>query len=65
MLDGRKLLCSAAVSREELSIQQEGTEKNRDKRNLRLLKCGLVVYGSKESEGVSQTDMAKRAQVLC
>lgn len=28
------------------------------------MKCGLVAYGSKESEGVSQTDMAKRAQVV-
>lgn len=64
MLDGRRLSCTLAVSQEELSKKDDGDEKIKDKRNLRLLKCGLVAHGYKEAEGVSQTDMAKRAQVF-
>lgn len=63
LLDGRKLSCIQALSQKELSEKQDVPEKDKDKRNLRFLKCGLIPYGSKESEGVSQTDMAKRAQL--
>lgn len=63
-LDGRKLLCTYAVSRGEVSkIYDQSTKVNKDKRNLRLLKCGLIMQESKAAEGVSKTDMAKRAQL--
>ncbi|KFM79965.1 RNA-binding protein 28, partial [Stegodyphus mimosarum] len=63
VLDGRRLLCVLAVSQEELREKSNETKKPSDKRNLRLLKVGLILPNSVEAEGVSQSDMAKRAQL--
>ncbi|XP_035216871.1 RNA-binding protein 28-like, partial [Stegodyphus dumicola] len=63
VLDGRRLLCVLAVSQEELREKSNETKKPSDKRNLRLLKVGLILSNSAEAEGVSQADMAKRAQL--
>ncbi|KAG8191638.1 hypothetical protein JTE90_012354 [Oedothorax gibbosus] len=63
VVDGRKLTCSLAMSREDVSHVGDDTKKPKDKRNLNLLRVGLIMRDSKESEGVSPADMAKRAQL--
>lgn len=63
-LDGRKLCCTLAISREELQTRNESdTKTGKDKRNLSLLKVGLIKKGSVEAEGVSQSDLTKRAKL--
>lgn len=64
MVDGRKLTCSYAMSREDVSHVGEDAKKPKDKRNLNLLRVGLIMPNSKESEGVSPSDMTRRAQVI-
>ncbi|XP_054716189.1 RNA-binding protein 28-like [Uloborus diversus] len=62
-LDGRKLTCNYAMSREDITQKNDATKKPKDKRNLNLLKCSVIIPGSKEAEGVSQSDMAHRLQL--
>nr|XP_015918708.1 RNA-binding protein 28 isoform X2 [Parasteatoda tepidariorum] len=63
LVDGRKLTCSPAVSKESIFQQKDQLKKPKDRRNLRLLKVGLILPHSEESKAVSPSDMAKRAQL--
>ncbi|GIY87284.1 RNA-binding protein 28 [Caerostris extrusa] len=63
IVDGRKLICSLAISREDASLIGKTEKTKSDKRNLNLLRVGLIMPDSEESEGVSKSDMAKRTQL--
>ncbi|GIY00296.1 RNA-binding protein 28 [Caerostris darwini] len=63
IVDGRKLICSLAISREDASLIGKTEKTKSDKRNLNLLRVGLIMPDSEESEGISKSDMAKRSQL--
>ncbi|PSN38981.1 RNA-binding protein 28 [Blattella germanica] len=55
-----------ALNKEDLekkSAMKHEEKKNKDSRNLYLVKEGVIVAGSKAAAGVSMTDMAKRLQL--
>ncbi|KAF2885239.1 hypothetical protein ILUMI_20931 [Ignelater luminosus] len=63
---GNTLECQYAITKDELKNRTSKDDKNsrqKDSRNLYLLKEGVVVAGSKAAEGVSAADMAKRLQL--
>lgn len=65
-LMGNILEYQCALTKEELKKRSTENDKNfrqRDSRNLYLVKEGVVLAGTKAAEGVSATDMAKRLQV--
>ncbi|XP_058047305.1 RNA-binding protein 28 [Ahaetulla prasina] len=62
-LGGRRLRVDLAVSREEAQqLRSPKTPKPTGTRNLYLAREGLIRAGTKAAEGVSATDMAKRAR---
>ncbi|NXI43027.1 RBM28 protein, partial [Galbula dea] len=62
-LDGRLLRIDLAVSREEArKLRQQKPQKPKGTRNLYLAREGLIRAGTKAAEGVSDSDMAKRAR---
>ncbi|KAK1784646.1 hypothetical protein P4O66_003329 [Electrophorus voltai] len=62
-VDGRKLNMVLAVSREDAStLKSKATKTHKGSRNLYLAREGLIRAGTKAAEGVSDSDMAKRAR---
>ncbi|GCC30743.1 hypothetical protein chiPu_0009197, partial [Chiloscyllium punctatum] len=62
-LDGRKLIVTLAVSREEAKkFSQKSLRKPPGTRNLYLAREGLIRAGMKSAEGMSATDMTKRTR---
>ncbi|KAM6937699.1 RNA-binding protein 28 [Xenentodon cancila] len=62
-VDGRKLVIVAAVSREDaVKLKVKKTKVETGSRNLYLAREGLIRAGTKAAEGVSETDMVKRAR---
>lgn len=63
---GNTLECHCALTKDELKSRTSKDDKSsrqRDSRNLYLVKEGVVVAGSKAAESVSAADMAKRLQL--
>ncbi|XP_018324265.2 RNA-binding protein 28-like [Agrilus planipennis] len=67
ILLGNILDCQPALTRnaleEKVKDKSEKKAKQKDSRNLYLIKEGVVLAGSKAAEGVSESDMAKRLQL--
>lgn len=64
MLDGRQLLVSKALSREEVTnLKNASKEKKQDSRNLYLAREGLIRAGMKAAEELSKTDLNKRLKI--
>ncbi|MCI4379043.1 hypothetical protein PGIGA_G00223350 [Pangasianodon gigas] len=62
-VDGRKLNIVLAVSREDASkLKSKKVKTHKGSRNLYLAREGLIRAGTKAAEGVSESDMAKRAR---
>ncbi|XP_043569889.1 RNA-binding protein 28 [Chiloscyllium plagiosum] len=62
-LDGRKLIVTLAVSREEAKkFSQKSSRKPPGTRNLYLAREGLIRAGMKSAEGMSATDITKRTR---
>ncbi|XP_060779605.1 RNA-binding protein 28 [Neoarius graeffei] len=62
-VDGRKLNIVLAVSREDASkLKSKRVKTHKGSRNLYLAREGLIRAGTKAAEGVSDSDMAKRAR---
>ncbi|XP_025071216.1 RNA-binding protein 28 [Alligator sinensis] len=62
-LDGRRLRVDLAVTREEAQkLREQKVKKPTGTRNLYLAREGLIRAGTKAAEGVSDTDLAKRAR---
>ncbi|XP_048449156.1 RNA-binding protein 28, partial [Rhincodon typus] len=60
-LDGRKLIVTLAVSREEAKkLTQKKSKKPSGTRNLYLAREGLIRAGMKSAEGMSASDITKR-----
>ncbi|XP_072045384.1 LOW QUALITY PROTEIN: RNA-binding protein 28-like [Amphiura filiformis] len=67
-LDGRRLEVTMALPRNDIEGMRKALKKqeksvNKDKRNLYLLREGLVREGTQAAKGVSEADMAKRTKV--
>ncbi|XP_038667648.1 RNA-binding protein 28 isoform X1 [Scyliorhinus canicula] len=63
LLDGRKLIVTLAVSREEAKkLAQKKSGKPSGTRNLYLAREGLIRAGMKSAEGMSATDITKRTR---
>lgn len=64
MLDGRKLLISKALSREEaVNLKLSTKDVKKDSRNLYLAREGLIRAGMKAAEDLSKTDLNKRLKI--
>ncbi|ELU03655.1 hypothetical protein CAPTEDRAFT_219142 [Capitella teleta] len=67
MLDERELKVSVALSKDKVGKvvekRKESEKEKPDKRNLQLAREGLIRAGTKDAEGVSATDMAKRQKL--
>ncbi|XP_048409881.1 RNA-binding protein 28 isoform X2 [Stegostoma tigrinum] len=62
-LDGRKLIVTLAISREEAKkLTQKKSKKPSGTRNLYLAREGLIRAGMKSAEGMSAADIAKRTR---
>ncbi|TSK38431.1 RNA-binding protein 28 [Bagarius yarrelli] len=62
-VDGRKLNIVLAVTREDASkLKNKKVKTHKGSRNLYLAREGLIRAGTKAAEGVSESDMAKRAR---
>ena len=64
-LDDRQIYACAALSKEDADTRQEEKKKkeSKDSRNLHLAVEGLVRQGTQAAEGVSKSDLEKRARV--
>ncbi|XP_060596942.1 RNA-binding protein 28-like [Ruditapes philippinarum] len=65
-LDGRELIVTVAVSRENAASLTENNKKEKEKkdnRNLYLAREGLVRAGTQQAEGLSKIDLDKRQKV--
>ncbi|KRT79604.1 RNA binding protein [Oryctes borbonicus] len=63
-LQGNILDCHPALHKQDLEQREkEKKVKQKDSRNLYLVKEGVILAGTKASEGVSASDMAKRLQL--
>ncbi|GBL91996.1 RNA-binding protein 28 [Araneus ventricosus] len=59
VVDGRRLACVIAVSKD--AIPTGKPQEKKDKRNLNLLRVGIIV--SEDADGMSKADMTKRTQL--
>lgn len=60
-LDGRRLFVDRVIPKKSLEEQLKAKkEKNRDKRNLYLVREGFIHAGSEAANGVSEADLKKR-----
>jgi len=64
-LDKRKLIVSRAISRDDAKeIERKRSEKTpKDRRNLHLLRIGLIRAGTKEAKEMSESDAEKRLRI--
>ena len=64
-LDNRQIYACVALSKEDADTKQRDKKKKetKDSRNLHLAVEGLVRQGTKAAEGVSKSDLEKRAKV--
>ncbi|XP_074661419.1 RNA-binding protein 28-like [Tubulanus polymorphus] len=68
-LDGRRLIVSVAISREKCAAndaakkQEKRNKPSTDKRNLHLVREGMIRPGTRAAENLSKTDLAKRARL--
>ncbi|CAC5415567.1 NOP4 [Mytilus coruscus] len=64
IVDGRKLLIAKAVSRQKATELAKKEEKvKEDKRNLHLVREGLIRGGTKDAIGLSKQDIEKRQKI--
>ncbi|XP_076078226.1 RNA-binding protein 28-like [Mytilus galloprovincialis] len=64
IVDGRKLLIAKAVSRQKATELAKKEEKvKEDKRNLHLVREGLIRGGTKDAVGLSKQDIEKRQKI--
>ncbi|GFS65483.1 RNA-binding protein 28 [Trichonephila clavipes] len=63
VVDGRKLMCTNAISREDASHFGKPEKQKSDRRNLYLLRVGEFTHDSEEVKNMSKADAAKRAQL--
>ncbi|GFR09182.1 RNA-binding protein 28 [Trichonephila clavata] len=63
VVDGRKLRCTNAISREDASLIGKPEKQKSDNRNLYLLRAGLFTPDSEEVKNMPKGDAAKRAQL--
>ncbi|KAK3577695.1 hypothetical protein CHS0354_025760 [Potamilus streckersoni] len=65
-LDGRRLIVTLAVTKEEAAkLQEKGADKKekKDNRNLYLIREGMIRPGTQAAQGLSATDLEKRKKV--
>ncbi|GFS36529.1 RNA-binding protein 28 [Trichonephila inaurata madagascariensis] len=63
VVDGRKLICTNAISREDASHFGKAVKQKSDRRNLYLLRVGEFAHDSEEIKNMSKGDAGKRAQL--